>query len=112
MTTARTLAFIGAIIMAAAIAYGFIIGDFFAEAELMLPLPWFHISMIDLYVGFALFAGWIIYREKSIARAAIWIVLLMTLGNLLSCIYVALAATRARGDWLAFWQGSRRAGAA
>lgn len=97
---------LGAIIMVAAITYAFVYGGLFVEARTLLDYPWFHVSMIDLYMGFLLFAGWIIYRERSLPVAIVWIVLLCTLGNLASCVYVVIAAMRARGDWRVFWMGT------
>ena len=109
MSITIVLLIFGCIIMVATIAYGLIAGDFRGEARLLLSHPWFHVSMIDLYAGFFLFSGWIAFRERSRLVAAIWIVLLLTLGNLVSCLYAVIAAIRAQGDWQAFWLGSRAA---
>jgi len=98
---------VGFMIMAGAIGYALIAGEFFEEAGVLLDLPWFHLSMIDLYVGFLLFGGWILFRERSRPVAIMWIVALLLLGNLASCFYAMLAAVRAQGDWGAFWLGDR-----
>ncbi len=108
MFMTKSLLILGAFIMAAAIAYALIVGNFFAEAEVMLPLPWFHLSMVDLYIGFFLFAGWITFREATMLRAVLWIALLLCLGNIISCLYALIAAVNARGDWSVFWLGPRR----
>lgn len=107
MQRAATFFVIGAVVVAAAIVYGFVVGDLFGEAPDLLKYPWFHISMIDLYAGFALVAGWIIFRERSAGRSAIWIVLLMTLGNVLAFVYALLALRQSGGDWQRFWMGNR-----
>ena len=99
--------FIGAAIMFAVIAYGLIVGDLFQEAGPLLGYPWFHVSMVDLYVGFLLFGGWILFRESSLLKAIGWIVLVCLLGNLVTCIYAAIAMMRAQGDWQQFWLGDR-----
>ena len=96
---------LGAAIMVAAIIYAFVAGDFFGEAETMFPLPWFQLAMIDLYIGFLLFGGWILYRESSRPVAFGWIVLLCLLGNLASCIYAVRAIATCGGDWRRFWMG-------
>ena len=96
---------IGAVIMAAAILYAFVAGDFFAEAETMFPLPWFQLAMVDLYVGFLLFGGWILFREPSRPKAIGWILLVCVLGNLASCIYAVRAIVQCGGDWRRFWMG-------
>lgn len=102
---------VGVGVMAAAIGYGLLAGDLWGEAQVLLKYPWFHVSMIDLYVGFALVAGWIAFRERSPLVTVIWIVLLMLLGNLVSCGYALLAVIRAKGDMRRFWLG-KHAGAA
>lgn len=105
MRLAIALLSIGFVVMAATISYGLLAGDLVGEARVLLDYPWFHVSMIDLYVGFLLVCAWIVARERSLAIAAIWIVLVLTLGNLASCGYAIVAAIRARGDWRVFWQG-------
>lgn len=107
----KTLLGVGVCVMAAAIAYGLLAGDLLGEAPILLKHPWFHVSMIDLYVGFALVAAWIAYREQSPLVAILWIISLMLLGNLVSCGYALLAVIRADGDMRRFWLG-KHAGAA
>ncbi len=36
------------------------------KAAKLLAMPWGIVSLVDLYVGFALFSIWIVYREKAI----------------------------------------------
>ncbi len=105
MRNAIIILTIGFFVMAIGIAYAFVWGDFFDELEAMRSLPWFHLSMLDLYVGFLLFAGWILYRGKRLAHALIWIALLLSLGNLLACLYGVVALIRSRGNWQKFWMG-------
>jgi hypothetical protein len=107
MVMIRILLGVGVGVMAAAIAYALIVGDFWTEAEILLMYPWFHLSMIDLYVGFCLFAGWIVFRERNLLVALVWIALLMMLGNLVSCGYALLVLIRAKGDMHRFWLGNR-----
>jgi len=96
---------LGAVVMAAAIVYAFVAGDLIAEAKLMFPYPWFQVAMLDLYVGFLLFAGWIYARESSKRLAIAWIIALLALGNLLSCAYALRALVQSRGDMHHFWRG-------
>ena len=105
MKTAKLLAALGAVVMGATILYGFIVGNFFDEAAVLIHMPWFHVSMIDLYIGFWLFSGWIIYRERSLARSIPLVIGLMLLGHVLSCAYVVYALYRSNGDWTRFWTG-------
>lgn len=108
MRNAIIILTLGFISMTIGITYALIWGNFFDELEIMRRLPWFHLSMLDLYIGFFLFSGWIIYREMTMVRAMIWILLLLSLGNLIACLYVVLALVRSRGNWQIFWMGKTR----
>ncbi|MHC5024778.1 MAG: DUF1475 family protein [Planctomycetota bacterium] len=107
MRIAITVLTVGVLVMTASITYALMYGEFFQEAEVLFEFPWFHLSMIDLYTGFFLFSGWILYRERSLPVAVAWIVLVLTLGNLTSCLYALVAAARANGEWRTFWLGAR-----
>ena len=62
---------LGCCTMAAVICYGLLAGDLRGEARILLAYPWFHVTMTDLYTGFLLFGGWIVFRERSLMIAAI-----------------------------------------
>jgi len=53
--------------------------------------------------------GWVAYREASITRTAVWVLLVRTLGNVITRGYVLRALARSRGDWRLFWMGARAA---
>lgn len=108
MTAAKILAGLGVAAMTAVLLYAFAAGDFFAEGRVLTAMPWGVVSLVDLYTGFALFAGWIIFREESLVRAALWIVLLLVLGFFTGSLYALIALHRSRGDWDRFWMGHRR----
>ena len=64
MKIAKIIAALGVLAMTVAIGSAFINGDFGAEGAKLTAMPWGIVSLVDLYVGFILFSGWIIYREK------------------------------------------------
>jgi hypothetical protein len=105
MKLANILALLGFLVMFATLTYGFVVGDFAAEGSLLLSLAWGKVSLIDVYVGFLLFSGWIVYREKSVTRSIIWVALMMVFGNLTACLYTLLALQESQGDWGRFWLG-------
>ena len=110
MKLARVLALLGFLVMLATLTYGFVVGDFGAEGSILLSLAWGKVSLIDAYVGFLVFSGWIVYREKSVMRSIIWVILMLVLGNLTSCLYVLLALHESKGSWQRFWFGHRTEG--
>lgn len=107
MKIAKFVAALGLVSMASILIYGFVAGDFGQEGQVLLSMPWGIVSLVDVYVGFVLFSGWIVYRENSAVRSTIWIILVMVLGNLTASLYVLIALLTSRGDWGRFWMGNR-----
>jgi hypothetical protein len=93
--------------MTAGLAYAFTAGDFAAEGATIVSMPWGVLSLVDLYAGFLLFSGWVIFREASLGRALVWVVLIMILGFFTASLYALLALRGSSGDWKRFWLGHR-----
>jgi hypothetical protein len=111
MKIAKIVALLGLLAMGAVLIYGFAVGDFAEEGKQLLSMPWGIVSLVDLYVGFTLFSGWIIYREKSLWRSVVWVALMMVLGFFTASLYTLIALQRSGGDWRRFWLGRRWADA-
>jgi len=109
MRLAKLIALLGLLAMTGILIYGFTVGDFLGEGAQLLAMPWGIVSMVDLYVGFVLFSGWIVYREKSLGRSILWVVLMMVLGFFTGALYTLLALSSSGGDWRRFWMGRRAA---
>jgi hypothetical protein len=107
MTIAKVIAAVGLLAMTIVLIYGFAVGDFGGEGARLLRMPWGLVSLVDLYVGFALFSVWIVYRERSGWRSVIWVILMMILGFWTGALYTLLALLRSGGDWRRFWLGRR-----
>ncbi len=107
MKTARFFAAAGTLIMLFTFVYGFVYGDFFAEGSIIASMPWGHVSLIDVYVGFAIVGGWIIFRENNAPSSILWILGIFVLGNFLACLYIWIALERAGEDVKKFWFGNR-----
>lgn len=107
MRIAKVLSLLGLLAMTGVLIYGFTAGDFAGEGARLLDMPWGIVSLVDLYVGFTLFSAWIIFRERSGPRAAIWVILMMVLGFFTASLYTFLALQSSDGDWHQFWFGRR-----
>jgi len=107
MKIAKIIALAGWLAMTGILIYGFTVGNFSAEGARLLAMPWGIVSLVDLYVGFALFSGWIVFREKALLSAIIWVILMMVLGFWAGALYTFLALQSSRGDWKRFWYGRR-----
>ena len=107
MKIAKVIALLGLLAMTAILIYGFTVGNFAEEGKQLLSMPWGIVSLVDLYVGFVLFSGWIVYREKSVIRSVVWVVLVMVLGFWAASLYALIALQTSGGDWQRFWMGHR-----
>ena len=107
MKLVKIISLAGLIAMTGILIYGFTIGDFSNEGKQILGMPWGIVSLVDLYVGFALFSAWIVYREKDFLPSLIWVVLMLVLGFWTGALYTILALYRSGGDWKHFWMGKR-----
>jgi hypothetical protein len=82
------------VVMFAAIVVAMTTGDFGTEGSWILDNPWGRMSLIDIYVGIALFAGWVFLREGSPWVAVLWLPAFVILGNAGTALYAAIAAFR------------------
>jgi hypothetical protein len=107
MKVAKGIALLGLLTMTLVLIYGFTVGNFAEEGRQLLSMPWGIVSLVDLYVGFILFSGWIVYREKSAVRSVVWVILMMILGFWTASLYSLIALQTSDGDWRRFWMGRR-----
>ena len=77
--------------------------DVISGARNLWPDPWFRATLADAYCGFLFFWLWVAWREGTVPRAALWFVLIMTLGNFAMAGYLLLQLRR--------WQPSSGIGA-
>jgi hypothetical protein len=107
MKLVKAICLIGLVAMSGILIYGFTVGNFSEEGNQLLSMPWGLVSLIDLYVGFALFSCWIVFREKSLLPSIVWVILMMTLGFFTGALYSFIALQTSGGDWRKFWMGKR-----
>jgi hypothetical protein len=107
MRIAKVVAVLGLLAMTGVLIYGFTVGDFLGEGRELMSMPWGIVSLVDLYVGFILFSGWIVYRERSAVRSVVWVFFMMVLGFFTASLYTLIALQTSGGDWKRFWMGKR-----
>ena len=94
------------LIMGAALAYGFIVGDFWKDGGELMDNPWGIVSLFDVYVGFFFFIGWIVYRESCPGTILGWSVGILLGGNVVAGIYAIIALYKSSGDATVFFMGN------
>ena len=109
MRIAKIISLLGVLAMTVVLIYGFTAGDFVEDGAELLSNPWGIVSIVDLYVGFILFSGWIIFREQSVLRSIVWVFFMMVLGFFTGALYTFVALQTSGGDWQRFFMGSRAA---
>lgn len=57
---------------------------------------WGVTTMVDLYLGLFVVAGWIAYRERRVARSIAWLGALCLVGHLATLVYLLIATLRSR----------------
>ena len=107
MNIAKVVAILGVLAMGGILIYAFTNGNISEEGGILLGMPWGIVSLVDLYVGFILFSGWIVYREKSLLRSVVWVFFMMVLGFFTASLYTLIALQTSGGDWGRFWMGKR-----
>jgi hypothetical protein len=107
MKLAKAISLLGLLAMTAVLIYAFTFGDFMQDGGELLSNPWGIVSLVDLYVGFILFSGWIIYREDSLIRSIVWVLFMMVLGFFTGALYTYIALQTSGGDWQRFFMGNR-----
>jgi hypothetical protein len=107
MTFAKIIALIGLLAMGIALLYGFGAGTLSQDGSALVKMPWGIVSLVDVYTGFVLFSGWILYRERNLWTALVLVILVMVLGNFITSTYTLWALLKSRGDWKKFWLGAR-----
>ena len=107
MKLAKFIALLGAAAQGGILVYGFMQGDFAAAGQFFFKDPWGIVSLVDVYVGFMFFSAWIIFREKSLLTALLWVAAIIILGNFPAGVYAFLALQNSGNSWKRFWMGAR-----
>jgi hypothetical protein len=65
-------------------------GSFFEQFAVVTTLPWGIVSLVDLYVGFVLFAVLVFITERSWIVAALWALPVFVLGNVWAALWFVI----------------------
>lgn len=103
----RVIAWIGLLLLLAVLIHALRYGYGWSQLTAIGSIAWGQVLLVDVYVGIALFGAWIVWREGPGVAAALWVLALLALGNLVSCIYVLRALRQAHHAPERFWHGVR-----
>jgi len=105
MKIAKALAITVTIVMFFTLVYGVSAGNFFEEGSLLFSMAWGKVTLIEVYIGFLLFSSWVVYREKKLIVAVLWILSLMVLGNFITGLYITITLFNSNEGLKQFWLG-------
>ncbi len=106
----KIIAYCGFFIMTSFIFYAMVYGDFLIEGSILTSMPWGIVSLVDIYLGLIIFSSWVFWREENKSKASLWIILILTLGNAISCLYILKAVYESEGNIIYFWISKKKAG--
>jgi len=61
--------------------------------------PWTIATLFDAYAGFLTFFAWVCYKETGAVAKGIWLLLVLTLGNIAMSVYVLRELYRLGGSF-------------
>ena len=90
----RLVALVGGLILTALIWWAIETGNFGAAGDWLFNHPWGIVTLVDLYLGFVMFALVIGLVERSWPSRLFWILPIFVLGNVWSALWLILRAGR------------------
>ncbi|WP_158797753.1 DUF1475 family protein [Pedobacter sp. L105] len=64
--------------------------NLFKEWDFLGGIPWMRATLWDFYANIFVIYLWILYKERFIGLKIIWLILLICLGSIATCIYVLI----------------------
>ena len=68
--------------------------NLFKEWDFLGSIPWMRATLWDFYANVFAIYLWIVYKERSTGIKILWLILLVCLGSIATCIYVLIQLFR------------------
>ncbi|MFN0131059.1 MAG: DUF1475 domain-containing protein [Phycisphaerales bacterium] len=91
----RVAAAVGVTVFVGMIVWSSLEMNLWAGLKASTDSRWGVLTLVDVYTGLLVFGAFIAWRERSGWRIGLWLVALLTLGNLATLAYVFWASRRA-----------------
>jgi hypothetical protein len=62
--------------------------NLFSEFSTLIRIPWMEATLYDFYANVLILSCWIAYKETNLFKKIFWIIFLITMGSVATCIYV------------------------
>lgn len=105
----RTVLVMLAVGFTAALSYASLMTPVWDQLVSQVPTWSMGLVLADFYLGIALIALWVVWRERRLWVAALWIVAFVGMGNIATYAYViwALRVVGSESDMVRFFHGAR-----
>ncbi len=64
--------------------------NLFEQWDFLATIPWMRATLWDFYANVLVIFIWVCYKECTVFSKLIWLVLLVCLGSIASCVYVLI----------------------
>jgi len=68
--------------------------NLFKEWDFLGSIPWMRATLWDFYANVFVIYLWILYKETSVLPKFVWLILMICLGSIASCIYILIKLFR------------------
>jgi hypothetical protein len=62
--------------------------NLFDELPTLVKIPWMEATLYDFYANLIFLFLWVSYKEKRLYNKILWLVLMVALGSVATCIYI------------------------
>ncbi len=64
--------------------------NLFQQWDYLGSIPWMKATLWDFYANVTAIFLWVCYKEKNIGLKLLWLVLLVALGSIATCVYILI----------------------
>ena len=68
--------------------------NLFEQWDFLGNIPWMRATLWDFYANVFVIYCWVLYKERNWVFKSLWLLLLVTLGSIGSCLYILIALYR------------------
>lgn len=72
--------------------------NLFEQWDFLGNIPWMRATLFDFYANVLVIFLWVCYKEDSYLSKIIWLILLVCLGSIASCIYILIQLFKLNKD--------------
>jgi hypothetical protein len=62
--------------------------NLFTEWDTLGKIPWMEATLYDFYANALCLYLWMFYKEQSVIKKIFWLIFLVTMGSVATCIYI------------------------